>query len=185
MTDIADSQPLRKAPARGGPRRKGGSIAYRSTRQLEKELALLSEQLEVVCDLERTAKERHSDEDMAETEAALEGRKKEAERVRLWRTRLVKELNQRAVEEQGWTPDHTEGGEVLAGAGKAGRLRIGPHPLLPERGYVLYDRVRAVVAWVRRVPTPARAEELLRKYGVEWEEELVSHNLLPVPEKEE
>ena len=122
---------------------------------------------------------------MAETEAALEGRRKEAERLRQRRTRLVKKLNQRAVEEQGWTPDHTEGGEALLDAGKAGRLRIGPHPLLPERGYVLYDRTRVVVAWVRRVPTPARAEELLRKYGVEWEEELVSHNLSPVPEAEE
>lgn len=160
-------------------------MAYRSTRQLEKELALLSEQLEVVRDLESAAKERHSDEGMAETETALEGRKKEAERVRQRRTRLVKKLNQRAVEEQGWTPDHTEGGKALAGAGKAGRLRIGPHPLLPEQGYVLYDRVRAVVAWVRRVPTPARADEVLREHGVEWKEELVSHNLSPVPEAEE
>lgn len=160
-------------------------MAYRSTRQLEKELALLSEQLEVVRDLEHAAEERHSEEGMAETETTLEGRKKEAERVRQRRTRLVKELNQRAVEEQGWTADHTEGGEVLVGAGKAGRLRIGPHPLLPERGYVLYDRVRAVVAWVRWVPTPARAEEVLREHGDEWEEELVSHKLLPIPEEEE
>ena len=50
---------------------------------------------------------------------------------------------------------------------------------------MLYDRVRAVVAWVRRVPTPARAEELLREYGVKWEEELVSHELSPVPDAEE
>ncbi len=160
-------------------------MAYRSTRQLEKELALLSEQLEVFRDLERAAEERHSDEGMAETETALEGRKKEAERIRRRRTRLVKEINQRAMEEQGWTPDHTEGGEALAGVGKAGRLRIGAHPLFPERGYVIHDRTRAVVAWVRRVPTPARAEELLREHGVEWEEELVSHNLSPVPEEEE
>lgn len=43
----------------------------------------------------------------------------------------------------------------------------------------------ATVAWVRRVPTPARAEELLREHGVEWEQELISHKLPPVPEKEE
>jgi hypothetical protein len=158
-------------------------MAYRSTRQLEQELALLSEQLEVVCDLERTAEERHSDEGMAETETALEGRKKEAQSVRQRRTRLVKELNQRAVEEQGWTLEHTGGDEALVG--KAGRLRIGPHPLFPERGYVIHDRTRATVVWARRVLTPARAEELLRKHGVEWEEELVSHNLSPVPEEEE
>lgn len=48
-----------------------------------------------------------------------------------------------------------------------------------------YDRSRTVVAWVRRVPTTARAEELLRQYGVEWEEELVSYGLSPVPEEEE
>ena len=45
-----------------------------STRQLLEELAWLSAQLEAARDLEHTAEERHSDEAMAETEAALEGR---------------------------------------------------------------------------------------------------------------
>ena len=41
-----------------------------STRQLREELAWLSTQLEAARDLEHAAEERHSDEDMAETEAA-------------------------------------------------------------------------------------------------------------------
>ena len=87
--------------------------------------------------------------------------------------------------EKGWEPDRNQGGEGLSGTGRAGRLHIGPHPLLPERGYVIYDRARATVAWVRRVPTPTRAEERIREHGVLWEAELLAHGLSPVPEEEE
>jgi hypothetical protein len=44
-----------------------------STRQLREELVWLSAQLEAARYLEHAARERHSDENMAETEAALEG----------------------------------------------------------------------------------------------------------------
>ncbi len=120
---------------------------------------------------------------MAETEAALEGRREEVLGLRERRTRLLKELDRRAVAEKGWEPDRNQGDEALPGTGRAGRLRIGPHPLLPERGYVIYDRARATVAWVRRVPTPTRAEELMREHGVPWEAELLAHGLSPVPEE--
>jgi hypothetical protein len=62
---------------------------------------------------------------------------------------------------------------------------VGPHPLLPERGYLLYDRAEATVAWVREVPSPARAAELLAEHGVRWDGELLSHSLSPVPEEAE
>ncbi len=156
-----------------------------STRQLHEELAWLSAQLEAARDLEHAAEERHSDEGMAETEAALEGRREEVLGLRERRTRLVKELDRRAVAEKGWEPDRNQGGEALPGTGRAGRLRIGPHPLLPERGYVIHDRARATVAWVRRVPTPTRAGELMHEHGVPWEAELLAHGLSPVPEEEE
>jgi hypothetical protein len=63
-----------------------------STRQLLEELAWLSAQLEAARYLERAAEERHSDEDMAETEAALQGRQEEVLGLRKRRTRLLKEL---------------------------------------------------------------------------------------------
>lgn len=156
-----------------------------STRQLHEELAWLSAQLEAARVLERAAEERHSDEAMAETEAALEGRREEVLGLRERRTQLLKELDRRAMTEKGWEPDRNQGGEAVPGTGRAGRLHVGPHPLLPERGYVIYDRARATVAWVRRVPTPTRAEELIREHGVLWEAELLVHGLSPVPEEEE
>jgi hypothetical protein len=157
----------------------------RGTRWLETELAQVSEELEAVKDLARAAEKRHAEENRPETEAAREGRREEAELVRERRARLVGELNQRAIEGKGWAQDRTEGGEAIPGAGRAGRLRIGPHLLLPERGFVIYDRERATVAWVRKVPTPVRAEELLREHGVPWEGELLSHNLSLAPEEKE
>ena len=156
-----------------------------STSQLREELSWLSAQLEAARYLEHAAQERHSDEDMPETEAALQGRQEEVLGLRERRTRLLKELDRRAVAQKGWEPDRNQGDEVLPGTGRAGRLRIGSHPLLPERGYVIYDRRRATVAWVRRVPTPARAEELMREHSVPWEGELLAHGLSPVPEEEE
>jgi hypothetical protein len=117
-----------------------------STRQLHEELAWLSAQLEAARDLEHAAEERHSDEDMAETEAALQGRREEVLGLRERRTRLVKELDRRAVAEKGWEPDRNQGDEALPGTGsRAGRLRIGPHPLLPERGYVIYEEGEEVL----------------------------------------
>jgi predicted nucleic acid-binding Zn-ribbon protein len=76
-----------------------------STRQLHEDLAWLSAQLEAARDLEHAAEERHSDEDMAETDAALEGRRDDVRGLRERRTRLVKELGRRAVAENGWEPD--------------------------------------------------------------------------------
>jgi len=157
----------------------------KSTQRLEEELSRLSEQLEVARDLESAAEKRHIDENLLETKRAQEGRREEADRLRERRTRLVKELDRRVLEKKGWAPDQTEEGEPLPGAGRTGTLGIGPHPLLPERGFVIHDREQATVVWVREIPTPARAEELLREHGVPWEEELLSHSLSPVPQEEE
>jgi hypothetical protein len=159
-------------------------LRHRSTRWLEEELSKTSEQLERFRALERAVAERHAAENTPETDAAYEGRREEADLLRDWRVRLVKELDRRAIEEKGWAPDRIGGVEV-PGTGRRGRLRIGPHPLLPERGFVIHDRELTTVAWVRKVPTPARAAKLLREHGVPWEEELISHSLSPVPEEEE
>jgi hypothetical protein len=167
---------------------RGKTVAYRSTRQLEEELARLEEELEAARGLERASAERHAREDMPETEAVLEARRTQVEHLGKKRDGLLEELRRRAVEEMGWAPDGVEDPEAdraSAGCGRAGRLRIGPHPLLPERGYIIYDRVAATVAWVREVPSPALAAELLAEHGVEWEGELLSHNLSPVPVEEE
>lgn len=157
----------------------------RSTQRLEEELSRLPEQLEVARNSQSAVEKGHAAEGAPETGVTQEeGRRKEANRLRERRARLVKELERRAVEEQGWATDRV-GGVEEPGTGRAGRLRIGPHPLLPERGYVIYDRGLETVAWVRRVPTPARAAELLSEHGVPWEEELISHGLSPVPEEDE
>lgn len=156
---------------------------------LEVELAQASEELEAAKALAHAAEERHADEKRPETEVARDGRRKEADRIRERRARLaeelVKDLNGRILEEKGWAPDPARGDEESPESGRVGSLRVGPHPLLPERGFVLHDRQRATVAWVRRIPTPERAEKLLREHGVPWEGELLSHNLSPVPEQEE
>lgn len=156
---------------------------------LEVELAQTSEELDAANALAVAAEERHAEEKRPETEAARDGRLKEADRIRERRARLVEELvknlNGRIVEEKGWAPDPAAGDEESPESGRAGRLRVGPYPLLPERGFVLHDRQRTTVAWVRKVPTPERAEKLLREHGVPWEEELLPHNLAPVPEEEE
>ncbi len=108
--DIARSEPLSQltAPttrATQEPARERGGSMMQSTRQLHEELAWLSAQLEAARDLEHAAEERHSDENMAETEVALEGRREEVRGLRKRRTRLVKELGRRAVAEKGWEPD--------------------------------------------------------------------------------
>jgi hypothetical protein len=156
-----------------------------STRQLHEELAWLSAQLEAARDLERAAEKRHSNEDMAETEAALKGRREEALGLRERHAWLLEELDRRAVAEKGWAPERSEGNESPSGAGRAGRLHIDPHPLSGERGFVIRDHLRAKVAWVRRVPTPARASELLAEHGVPWEGKLITHKLSPLPEEVE
>jgi hypothetical protein len=162
-------------------------MAYRSTRHLKEELTRLDEELEAARSLERASAERHAREDTPETEAVLEARRTQAEHLGNKRDWLVGELRRRAVEEMGWAPDGVEDPQAdgaPAGCGRAGRLRIGPHPLLPERGYIIHDRVDATVAWVHEVPSPALAAELLAKHGIEWEGELLSHNLSPVPVEE-
>lgn len=156
---------------------------------LEAELARVSEELGAASDLARAAEERHADEKRPETEAARDGRREEAERLRGRRAQLVEELvedlDRHIVEKKGWAPGPAGGDEESPESGRAGRLRIGPHPLLPERGFVIHDRQRATVAWVRTIPTPEQAEKLLREHGVLWEGELLSHNLSPVPEEED
>jgi hypothetical protein len=158
------------------------TMRHRSTHWLEEELSQTSKQLEIFRASERAAEKRHAVENTPETEVAYEGRWEEVGRLRKWRARLVKERNRRILAEKGWTPDRI-GGVEAPGTGRRGRLCIGLHPLLSERGFVIYDRELATVAWVRKVPTPARAAELLCQHGVPWEEELMSHGLSPVPEE--
>ncbi len=166
-------------------------MAYDSTRALEEELARLEGELEAARGLEEEAGERHAKEDVPETEALLEARRTKAERLAGERESLVGRLRRRAVAENGWTPDDAGGsgadGEPVPspGCGRAGKLRIGPHPLLPERGYLIHDRSEGTVAWVRGVPSPLRASEILAEHGERWEGELLSHSLSPVPEEAE
>ncbi len=166
-------------------------MAHQSTRRLEEELARLEEELEAARCRESAAEERHAQEGMGETEAVLEARRTRAEHLQKERAGFLEELRRRAMAEKGWAPDDA-GGPGANGAparspacGRAGSLRIGPHPLLPERGYLIHDRTEATVAWVRRVPSPARAAEVLAEHGVEWQGELLSHSLSPVPEEAE
>ena len=163
-------------------------MVYVSARALEEELRHLDEELAAARNLEHSTAERHAEEGSQETEAVLEARKIQAEHLEAEREGLLAELRRRAVAEAGW--EHDDAGGVgsdgasgrSAGCGRAGRLRIGPHPLLPERGYLLHDRSEGTVAWVREVPSPSRASEILAEHGVVWEGELLSHTLSPVPE---
>ncbi len=156
-----------------------------STRQLQEESAQLLRQLEAARELERAAEERHSNEDMAETEAALKGRREEVLGLRKRYAWLLEELDWRAVAEKGWAPERSEGNESPPVEGRAGRLRIVPQPLSGERGFVIRDHLKAKVAWVRRVPTPARASELLAEHGIQWQSEPITHKLSPLPEEVE
>ena len=155
-------------------------MVYVSARALEEELRHLEEELAAARNLEHSTAERHAEEGLQETEAVLEARKIQAEHLEAEREGLVAEAGWEHDDAGGAGPD---GAPVRsAGCGRAGRLRIGPHLLLPERGYLLHDRSEGTVAWVRRVPSPSRASELLAEHGVEWEGELLSHTLSPVPE---
>jgi hypothetical protein len=166
-------------------------MAYQSTHRLEEDMDRVEQELEAALVLERAAKDRHAEEGLPETEAVLEARRTRTAHLRKERVGFLEELRRRAVKEKGWKPDAAEDtgrDEAPArspGCGRAGRLRIGPHPLLPERGYLLYDRAEATVAWVREVPSPARAAELLAEHRVRWEGEPLSHSLSPVPEEAE
>lgn len=163
-------------------------MTRRSARWLQEKLRRLEGELEAARDLERATEERHAREGAPETEAVLEARRTHAAHLGRERKGIAEELRRRAVAEKGWKPDDA-GGTGSDGAptrslarGAAGRFRVGPHPLLPERGYLIYDRAEATVAWVREVPSPALAASLLAEHGVEWEGELISHSLEPVPE---
>ncbi len=134
--------------------------------------------------LERQTEERHDREGAAETEAVLGARRKHTRHLEEERGWLVTEIGRRAVAEGGWRPDDA-GPASSPACGAAGRLRVGLHPLLPERGWIIYDCSGGKVAWVRKVPSPARAAEILQEHGAEWEGELLSHSLLPVPEEAE
>ena len=161
-------------------------MVYVSARALEEELRYLEEELAAARNLEHTTAERHAEEGSKETEAVLEARKIQAEHLEAEREGLIAEFRRRTVAEAGWEHDDargagTDGAPVRsAGCGRAGRLRIGPHPLLPERGYILHDRSAGTVAWVRGVPSPSQASQILAEHGVEGE--LLSHTLSPVPE---
>jgi hypothetical protein len=150
-------------------------MVYVSARALEEELRHLEEELAAARNLEHSTAKRHAEEGSQETEAVLEARKIQAEHLQAEREGLVAELRRRAVAEAGWEHDAAggvgpDGAPVRsAGCGRAGKLRIGLHPLLPERGYLLHDRSEGTVAWVRGVPSPSRASELLAEHGVEWE----------------
>jgi hypothetical protein len=160
-------------------------MVYVSARALEEELRHLEEELAAARNLEHSTAERHAEEGSRETEAVLEARKNHAEHLEAEREGLLAELRRRAVAEAGWDAGGAgpDGAPVRsAGCGRAGKLRIGPHLLLPERGYLLHDRSEGTVAWVREVPSPSRASEILAEHGVEWEGELLSHTLSPVPE---
>ena len=155
-------------------------MVYVSARALEEELRHLEEELAAARNLEHSTAERHAEEGSQETEAVLEARKIQAEHLEAEHEGLVAEAGWEHDDAGGAGPD---GAPVRsAGCGRAGKLRIGPHLLLPERGYLLHDRSEGTVAWVRGVPSPSRASELLAEHGVEWEGELLSHTLSPVPE---
>ena len=133
-------------------------MVYVSARALQEELRHLEEELAAARNLEHSAAERHAEEGSQETEAVLEARKIQAKHLEAEREGLVAELRRRAVAEAGWEHDDAgstgpDGAPVRsAGCGRVGKLRIGPHPLLPERGYILHDRSEGTVAWVRGCP---------------------------------
>ena len=163
----------------------------RSTGHVREELSRVEKELAAARLLERQTEERHAREGAAETEAVLEARRTRASNLEGERGGLVDELGRRDVAEGGWRPDDAggslpDGGPARSPAcGMAGRLRIGPHPLLPERGWIIHDRSAGTVAWVREVPSPAGAAQILHEHGVAWDGELISHSLSPVPEGEE
>jgi carboxylate-amine ligase len=87
--------------------------------------------------------------------------------------------------------DRTVGPERFVHAGRCAgmhlHLELAEGTVDPSAGIAASapEGARATVAWVRRVPTPTRAEELIREHGVLWEAELLAHSLSPVPEEEE
>ena len=176
----------------------------RSTRRLREHLGRVEEELAAARLLERQTEElatarllkkqiegRHGREGAAETEAVLEARRTRASNLEGERERLVAEIARSTVAEGGWYPDDAGGvgGDWeptrSPACGAAGRLRIGPHPLLPERGWIIHDRSEGTVAWVREVPSPAGAAEILQEHGAKWDGELLAHSLSPVPEEAE
>ena len=163
-------------------------MAHGDTNGLGEELRRVEAELESARFLERLTRERHEKEGSAETESVLEARRTRTGRLEQERGGLAAELGRRAVAEAGWSPDDaggsgSDGGPVPSpGCGMAGSLRVGPHPLLPERGWIIHDRSEGTVAWVREVPSPAGAAEILAEHGVAWGAELVAHALEPVPE---
>lgn len=163
----------------------------RSTGHVREELGRVEKELAAARLLERQTEERHAREGAAETEAVLEARRTRASDLEGERGGLGDELGRRAVAEGGWRPDDAggtpaDGGPARSPAcGTAGRLRVGPHPLLPERGWIIHDRSAGTVAWVRKVPSPAGAAQILAEHGEEWDGKLIPRSLGPVPEGEE
>ena len=166
-------------------------MAYARASRLEEDLGRLQKELASARRLEREAAERHDRMGTAETEAVLEARRTRIGYLLEERERVAVELGRLSVAEGGWHPD-AAGGTGSDGrpapspaCGMSGTLRVGPHPLLPERGWLIHDRSEGTVAWVRSVPSPKRAAEILEEHGREWDPELLSHSLSPVPEEAE
>lgn len=100
-------------------------------------------------------------------------------REREWeRMREMAETMRQAFEATGWqagepiSEEEAERLEMVVRA-EAGRYTITAHRsvlVLDEPVLELCDRDRSLVAWVRTVPTPERAAELLASYGVPAEE---------------
>ncbi len=87
---------------------------------------------------------------------------------------MVAEEIRQAFEAAGWEAGEPIGEEEaerleMVVRGEAGRYTITAHRsvlVLDDPVLELCDRDRFLVAWVRKVPTPERAAELLGRYGV-------------------
>jgi hypothetical protein len=85
---------------------------------------------------------------------------------------LVKDRIDRELAEAGWEPDGTFS-EYLA-IGESGELCILVHHNTwgtDNPAYELYNVERDVSYWVHEIPTPKRAETLLKEHGGPPEEE--------------
>jgi len=84
------------------------------------------------------------------------------------------ETIRQAFEATGWEDIGEEAERLeMAIRGEAGRYTIAAHRsvlMLDDPVLELCDRDLARVAWVRKVPTPDRAAELLAEYGVPADE---------------
>lgn len=112
--------------------------------------------------------------------------------------RMMAEGIRQAFEAAGWEAGDPVGEEEaerleMVVRGEAGRYTITAHRsvlVLDNPVLELCDRDRSRVAWVRKVPTPERAAELLARYGVPADEADTTDPATPplpttVPEEED